>query len=55
MEMEMQYCEALPLAIATVPMQQFRDLYTPEAALDKGTMFAELYLPFTGEGGCCDD
>lgn len=48
--MEKSYCEALPLAIATVPMQSFEKLYTPETALERGTMFDALYLPFEGKG-----
>ena len=47
--MEKTYCEQLPLAIASVPMQQFQKLYPPEVALDRGTMFDELYLPFEGK------
>lgn len=43
--------EGLPLAIATVPMQQWRLTYSPEKALRAGTMFAELNLPF--KGGKC--
>lgn len=41
----------LVLAIATVPMQQWRLTYSPEKALGAGTMFAELNLPF--KGGKC--
>ena len=44
--MEKSYCESLPLAIASLPMQEFQKLYPPEVALEKGTMFEELYLPF---------
>ena len=50
--MENGYCEKLPLAIATVPMQQFENLYCPEDALEKGTMFADLHLPFEGKEDC---
>lgn len=50
--MEKTYCEALPLAIATVPMQSFEKLYPPETALEKGTMFHELWLPFEGKEDC---
>ena len=39
----------LPLAIASVPMQEFQKLYPPEVALERGTMFDELYLPFEGK------
>ncbi len=47
--MEKEYCEKLPLAIASVPMQVFENLYCPEVALEKGTMFADLDLPFLGK------
>lgn len=50
--MEKEYCEKLPLAIATVPMQVFEDLYPPDTALDRGTMFAALDLPFEGKEDC---
>ena len=40
--------ELLALAIATVPMQCWRLTYSPEKALQAGTMFAELNLPFKG-------
>lgn len=50
-----KYCESLPLAIATVPMQRFERLYTPDTALERGTMFDALYFPFEGDGGRCDD
>ena len=47
--MDNKYCEALPLAIASVPMQSFEHLYEPETALEKGTMFHALYMPFEGK------
>ena len=43
--------DSLPLAMAYVPMQQWRKLYSPEEALRRGTMFEELDLPFLGEEG----
>lgn len=43
------------LASAYIPFQtsEFIDLYEPDEALDKGTVFPELYLPCLGypEGG----
>ena len=39
----------LPLAMAYVPMQQFGEMYSPEVALERGTLFPELDLPFEGE------
>ena len=43
--------DSLPLAMAYVPMQQWRKLYSAEEALRRGTMFEELDLPFLGEEG----
>lgn len=46
-----------PLAMVYSPYQLFRDIYAPDAALKRGTMFAELDLPFEGDkrrsGGIC--
>lgn len=46
-----------PLAMVYSPLQEFRDIYTPDVALERGTMFSELDLPFEGskgkKGGCC--
>ena len=46
-----------PLAMVYSPYQLFRDVYAPDVALKKGTMFAELDLPFEGNkrncGGLC--
>ena len=45
----MQNCiDNMPLAMAYVPMQRFRALYEPEAGFEKGTIFAELDMPFVG-------
>lgn len=38
--------DGLPLAMAYVPRQKWRNAYSPEEALSRGTMFAELDLPF---------
>ena len=40
--------EDFPLAMAYVPMQRFRQLYEPKEALENGTLFRELNLPFLG-------
>ena len=45
-------CE-YPLAMTYMPMQEWRNLYAPCDALKAGTIFAELDLPFYGEGGAC--
>lgn len=42
----------LPLAMAYVPMQQWKETYSEDVALSRGTIFPELDLPFTeGKGG----
>lgn len=38
----------MPIAMAYVPWQQWRNLYDPKEALKRGTIFKELDLPF-----CC--
>ena len=38
----------MPLAMAYVPFQQWGQVYDDSEALDKGTLFPELDLPFTG-------
>lgn len=38
-----------PLASVYAPLQVFRNLYDRETALQKGTLFSELDLPFMGE------
>ena len=42
----------MQLAIASVPMQQFRGVYTPAQGWPRGTIFEELELPFTAVPGC---
>ena len=41
------------LAMAYIPRQKFRNLFTDEEGFEKGTIFKELYKPF--EGWKCDD
>lgn len=41
--------DELPLAMAYVPMQKFKDLYGQEDALEKGTLFTDLNKPFAGK------
>ena len=49
--------EEYPLASVYAPLQVFRNLYDRETALQKGTIFSELDLPFMGasvvKGGKC--
>ena len=42
----------MPVAMAYVPWQFFRDVYEPDKALQCGTIFPELNKPFFGKGGC---
>ena len=42
-----------PLAMAYVPFQQWEELYDADKALNRGTLFPELDLPF--EGDCKDE
>lgn len=41
----------LPLAMAYIPMQRWRDIYEPETAFERGTVFQELDKPFLCEEG----
>ncbi len=44
-----------PLAMVYSPYQQFDNLFTPDEALCKGTLFVELDKPFYGNrGGRCE-
>lgn len=44
--------EGLPLAMAYVPWQMWKKIYSVEKALHRGTIFEELDKPFEGIGGC---
>lgn len=44
--------QGMPLAMAYVPWQEWRNIYNQEKALQRGTIFEELDLPFQGRGGC---
>lgn len=48
-------CRELPLAIATVPMQKYEQLFDTEAAFENGTLFRALRLPFEPEEAGCDE
>ena len=39
------------LAMMYIPFQRFERLYDPEKALERGTLFEELDLPFYGRKG----
>lgn len=38
--------EDMPLAMAYIPFQKWRNLYDPNEAFQRGTIFKELDLPF---------
>ena len=41
-------CDDMPIAMAYVPWQRWKSTYDPEKALERGTIFPELDLPFLG-------
>ena len=43
--------DTLPLAMAYVPMQRFKNMYELDEGLQYGTIFPELNKPFTGWKG----
>lgn len=45
--------ENLPIAMAYVPWQRWRDLYDSNKGFHRGTIFRELDKPFCGKGGVC--
>lgn len=45
-----------PVAMVYSPCQPWTNVYKPEVALERGTIFKDLDLPFEGgtrRGGCC--
>ena len=44
-------CPGLPLAAAYVPMHPFTGLVGPDEALERGSSFDNLYIPYK-KGGC---
>lgn len=48
-------CDDMVLVMSYVKMQQWDQTYEPETALERGTLFPELDLPFVGEGACPDE
>ncbi len=38
-----------PVGMAYVPYQQWKNVYDPSVALDRGTVFEDLDKPFLGE------
>ncbi len=53
---EEQEADSMPLAMAYVPWQCWRDLYAADEGFRRGTIFKELDKPFYGGRGteaCC--
>ena len=44
-----QLLGSLPIAMTYTPMQQWKTTYSAEEALQRGTLFPELDLPFEGK------
>lgn len=44
-----QCLDDMPLAMAYVPMQKWREIYDSNVGFNRGTIFAELDKPFIGE------
>lgn len=44
--------EEFPVAMAYVPWQKWRKIYSKEKGFMRGTMFEELDKPFWAAGGC---
>lgn len=41
-----------PIGMTYVPMQEWKKIYQPDEGFHKGTIFAELDLPFLGRRMC---
>ena len=56
---ELRLSERFPPAMAYVPWQRLDEMYTPETALERGTLYPELDQPFmgctvmSGQNGVC--
>ena len=48
-EYSLELKQPVSLAMAYVKMQTFGDVYDPQLAYTRGTIFPELDLPFIGE------
>lgn len=42
----------MPLAMAYIPWQKWKDIYETCKGFQRGTIFGELDKPFLGRGGC---
>ena len=50
--MENDSCKDQVVAMAYVPWQTWDNIYNARMALQRGTIFADLDMPFCGRGGC---
>lgn len=56
---ELRLSGRFPVAMAYVPWQRLDEMYTPETALQRGTLYPELDKPFmgctvmSGQNGMC--
>lgn len=48
MRIDQKCIDSFPLASAYVPLQKWRDLYSADVGLERGTIFSELDKPFLG-------
>lgn len=48
-------CDDMVLVMSYVKRQEWGELYKSETALERGTIFPELDLPFMGKGACDRD
>ncbi len=47
--------QTVPLAMSYVPMQKYKNRYSPEQALSVGTLFEDLDKPFLGKNTKWED
>lgn len=51
---KMESAKDMTLAMAYVPWQQYGNVFEPDKALQKGTLFPDLWKPYLGcKGGRC--
>ncbi len=49
---ERDILRGMPIAMAYVPWQEWRNIYEIQKGFRRGTIFEELDKPFQGKGGC---
>jgi hypothetical protein len=48
-----KYVDKLPLAMAYVPFQKWRNVWDASTGIEHGTIFEELFKPFYGDKNSC--